>query len=118
MSSREIRDLAPDMQVKYNKFHDLCRRDLELIKHGIHVLLICTWRSGAEIRKMDGLGWKVCGCQHSLVGDKGLPRSKAFDVALLRYGKVIPCDGEFWDIVVKHAESVGLTKGCEGFHGD
>lgn len=117
MSSREIRDLAPDMQAKYNRFHDRCRRDLNLLKHGIHVLLTCTWRSGAEMRKMEGLGWNVCGCQHSLM-DKGLPCSKAFDVALLRYGKIVPCEGEFWDAVVAHAESVGLIKGCEGFHGD
>lgn len=120
MASREIRDLSKTTQVLYNKFHDLCRRDIQLLKHGIHVLLVCTYRSEEEQAKLYGLGLtttKACGCAHSTVNSKGLPESTAFDVALLRHGKIVPCEGPLWDSVVEHAKTVGLTKGCEGFHG-
>lgn len=113
MSSREVRDLNKAMQVKYNKFHDLCRRNLHLIKHGIQVILICTMRTKDEQNKLAGLGLadRSCPCAHSGVGGSG-----SFDVALLRYGKVVPCEGEFWTTVVELATSVGLKKGCGGFY--
>lgn len=109
MSSREIRDLSPGMQVKYNKFHDLCRRDLQLIKHGISVILTCTNRTKDEQNKLAGLGLgdRSCPCIHN---------GSAFDIALLRYGKVVPSEGEFWTLVAAHASSVGLRQGCGGFY--
>lgn len=109
MSSREIKDLSSSMQVKYNKFSDKCRRDLELVKHGISVILTCTNRSKDEQNKLAGLGLgdRSCPCIHS---------GSAFDVALLRYGKVVPSEGDYWAIVSAHADSVGLKKGCSGFY--
>lgn len=111
MSSREVRDLSPAMQIKYNKWHDLCRRDLELVKHGITIILTCTNRTKDEQNKLAGLGLgdRSCPCIHD---------GRAFDIAILRYGKVVSNEGEFWNIVVRHAESVGLKKGCGGFYGD
>ena len=109
MSSREIRELSPAMQIKYNRFHDLCRRDLDLVKHGVTVLLTCTNRTKDEQNKLAGLGLgdRSCPCIHN---------GTAFDVALLRYGKVIPSTGEYWDRVVLHAANVGLKDGCSGFY--
>ena len=109
MSSREIRDLTPSMQVKYNKFHDLCRRDLELVKHGVTTILTCTNRSKDEQNKLAGLGLgdRSCPCIHN---------GSAFDIALLRYGKVVSSTGEFWDIISGHARTVGLKVGCGGFY--
>lgn len=111
MASRELRDLNDSTRVKHDKFMDKCRRDLELLKHGISVILTCTNRSKDEQNKLAGLGLgdRSCPCMHN---------GSAFDVAVLRYGKVIPCEGEFWNTIVKHAETVGLTKGCEGFYGN
>lgn len=109
MSSREIRDLIPGMQIKYNKFHDLCRRDLELVKHGVTIILTCTNRSKDEQNKLAGLGLgdRSCPCIHN---------GSAFDIALLRYGKVVSSTGEFWDIIAGHARAVGLKVGCGGFY--
>ena len=120
MSSREIRDLSPETQKKYNKFYDAVRRDIGLVKHGVTVLLTCTYRSEEEQAKLFGLGLtpvKACACEHSATTPQGMPASTSFDVVMLRYGKVVPCEGMFWDGIIEHAKNAGLTKGCEGFHG-
>lgn len=114
MASREIRDLAPSTQILYNRFFDLCRRDVDLLKHGIQVLLICTKRTKEEEAKLYGLGItasKSCGCRHA--GQNG---STAFDVAVLRYGRIVDSGGAYWDQICTHADSVGLSRGCSGFH--
>lgn len=109
MASREIKDLTQSMQVKYNKFADRCRRDLDLVKHGIAIILTCTNRTKDEQNKLAGLGLgdRSCPCIHN---------GSAFDVALLRYGKVVPSDGEYWTAVCAHASAVGLKSGCGGFY--
>lgn len=113
MSSREIKDLTPSMQVKYNKFYDRVRRDVDLLKHGISIIVTCTARSQDEQNKLAGMGLseRSCPCIH-----RGKDGSSAFDIAVLRYGKVVASDGDYWDRIVAHAADVGLKLGCGGFY--
>lgn len=99
MASREIKDLSPAMQVLYNKFNDRCRRDTWLLKNGITVLLICTYRSNEEQDKLYAQGRTAPGpivtrakagkSKHNVALSDGTPSAEAFDVVPLRYGKQI-----------------------------
>ena len=113
MSSREIRDLSPTMQVLYNKFYDRCRRDVELLKSGVSVLLICTYRSKEEQAKISGGGSGKC--KFSTTTPDGKPSSSAFDVILLRYGVPLPSTAYAWELVCTHATEVGLKREFDGF---
>lgn len=107
--SREPADLSESVRIKYDKLVNLCRRDLELVKHGVTIILTCTYRSENAQNKLAGLGLgdRSCPCIHN---------GSAFDIALLRYGKVVPSEGEFWGLVCVHAANVGLKNGCGGFY--
>jgi hypothetical protein len=108
MASREVRDLSPAMQVKWNKFHDLCRRDKELLKHGIQIMLVCTKRSEEERNKLEALNDVK---YDPLDGN-------VFIIIMLQYGALAYGHGELWDKIVQHAKNVGLKWRREGFHGD
>lgn len=94
MTSREIRDLSPVMQALFNRFNDRVRRDQELQKEGISIILTCTYRSESECNK---------------IGERGKPKisripSEAFEIAMLKYGLITMIDKR----IVKHAQEVGL----------
>lgn len=94
MASREISKLSHEMQVLYNKLFDKCRRDTEMLKHGISILLTCTARNDLEREKL---------------GERGKSKishtpSEAFEIVVLKYGTIVPMADE----VVAHAASVGL----------
>lgn len=88
MASREISSLSKPMQVLYNKFFDKVRRDTDLQRQGVTVLLICTYRKEER--------------GHTLINRTP---SEAFEVIALRHGRVEPILPEE---VANHAESVGL----------
>jgi len=132
--SRDIKDLHPDVQVLYNKFHDRCRRDPWFLKNGITVLVTCTYRSPEEQDKLYAQGRTAPGrkvtnaragkSRHNARSADGTPASQAFDVVPLRYGKPVwgtsgngidedPTDDqkddlEVWQRVGAHGEAVGL----------
>lgn len=134
MASREIKDLSPEMQVLYNKFNDRCRRDTWLLKNGISILLICTYRSNEEQAKLYAQGRTAPGpivtrakagqSKHNCTTASGAPAAEAFDVVPLRAGKMIwgtagrginddPTDDdtndlEVWQRVGAHGVAVGL----------
>lgn len=134
MASREIKHLAPEVQVLYNRFHDRCRRDPWMLKEGITVLLICTWRSPEEQDQLYAQGRTAPGrivtnakagkSKHNVTTPEGEPAAEAFDVVPLRHGKPVwgtQGDGidendvddalddlEVWERVGAHGEAVGL----------
>lgn len=134
MPSRDIRDLHPELQVLYNKFHDRCRRDPWFVKNGITVLLTCTYRSNDEQAKLYAQGRSAPGrivtyakpgkSKHNATNGRGGPGALAFDVVPLRHGKCVwgtagngidedPTDDhkddlEVWQRVGAHGEAVGL----------
>lgn len=121
--SREIRDLSPEMQVMYNKFHDRIRRDTWFLKNGITILLTCTSRSDEEQAALYALGRTKPGkivtnakpgqSNHNAKTPQGKPASRAFDVVPLRHGKPVwgteGEDLEVWERVGAHGEAVGLV---------
>ena len=101
MTSREIRDLTPVMQAMFNRFNDRVRRDLELQKEGISIILTCTHRSEAECNK---------------IGERGKPKisripSEAFEIAMLKYGLIAMTDSR----IIAHAKEVGLEHHAGSF---
>ncbi len=119
MASREIRDLSPAMQVLYNKFNDRCRRDIELLKQGVAVLLICTYRSSEEQDKLYEQGRTLPGSivtnarggksKHNTVNVRGGPAAEAFDVVPVINGKAIwDSHNPAWQIIGAHGIAVGL----------
>lgn len=86
MSSREVRDLVPELQVLWNKLHDRVRRDVECQRRGITVLLICTHRDGRGKDKIERTP------------------SEAFELIVLRDGRLIDLGTE----IIKFANEVGL----------
>lgn len=128
MASREIRDLSPAMQVLYNRFFDRCRRDIELQKMGVTVLLICTHRSGAEQDALYAIGRTKPGkvvtnakagqSAHNAETPQGKPAAEAFDVVPLLHGKPVWVDHDdpatpedelwIWNRVGEHGQAVGL----------
>ena len=137
MASREIRDLSPEMQVLHNKFIDRCRRDTNLLKAGITILVTCTYRSSEEQNRLYAQGrtlpgrkvtWvKGGGSKHNHTTPQGKPDALAFDVVPLRHGKPIwglsgdgidddPTDDQTddldaWQRVGAHGVAVGLEWG-------
>lgn len=134
MTSREIKHLSPAMQVLYNKFYDRCRRDPWMLKNGVSVLLICTYRSAEEQAKLYAQGRTAPGrivtnakpgkSKHNTAAADGTPSAEAFDVVPLRHGKPIwgtsgdgideddsddhTDDLEVWQRVGEHGVAVGL----------
>lgn len=134
MSSREIRHLAPELQVLYNRFHDRCRRDTWMLRNGITILLTCTYRSDEEQNRLYAQGRSSPGrvvtnakagqSQHNATTPQGQPAARAFDIVPLRRGKPVwgtsgdgidddPSDDhtddlEVWQRVGAHGEAVGL----------
>lgn len=128
MASREIRHLSAAMQVLYNRFNDRCRRDVELLKMGVSVLLICTYRSNAEQEKLYAQGRTAPGkivtnakpgkSKHNAVDEYGEPAAEAFDVVPLLHGKPVWADKDdpetpedeawIWERVGEHGVAVGL----------
>lgn len=118
MSSREIRDLSPEMQVLYNKFADRCRRDTNLLKDGVSVLLTCTYRSNEEQTKLYEQGRTQPGhivtnakagkSKHNVTVN-GVPAAEAFDVVPLRNGKPVWDSADpAWQVIGAHGKAVGL----------
>lgn len=128
MASREIRHLSAAMQVLYNKFSDRCRRDVELLKLGVTVLLICTYRSNEEQEKLYAKGRTEPGAivtraklgksKHNAVDSHGDPAAEAFDVVPLLHGKpvwsseddpgTVEDEAWIWQRVGEHGVAVGL----------
>lgn len=128
MASREIKHLSPAMQVYYNKFADRCRRDVELLKLGVTVLLICTYRSNVEQDKLYAQGRTAPGAivtraragksKHNAVDARGEPAAEAFDVVPLLHGKPMWADKDdpstpedeawIWQRIGEHGVAVGL----------
>lgn len=118
MASRNIADLSPAMQVLYNKFNDRCRRDINLLKEGVSVLLTCTYRSAEEQDRLYAQGRTAPGrivtnakggkSKHNAVNAQGRPAAEAFDVVPLVHGKCEWDDPTLWEIIGAHGKAVGL----------
>jgi peptidoglycan L-alanyl-D-glutamate endopeptidase CwlK len=138
MASREIKHLSPALQILYNRFNDRCRRDEWMVRNGITVLLICTYRSSEEQDRLYAQGRTAPGRRvTNLRGGKSrhnatlpgtdTPAAEAFDVVPLRGGKPVWGTGgagtnedssddatndlEVWQRVGAHGEAVGLVWG-------
>lgn len=85
MTSREIKDLSPKLQVLWNKLNDKVRRDIELRKRDISILLTCTQRGDGKAKI-------------------SRTPSEAFEIITLLHGRVT----ELIPAIVQHAEEVGL----------
>lgn len=127
MASRAIGDLSPAMQVICNKHLALCKRDTELLKRGVEVILTCTYRSNEEQARLyaQGRDPNVPGpivtrarpgqSHHNKVDAKGKPAAEAYDVAIIVNGKAIWADNPttpenemmYWEIVGKHGKAAG-----------
>jgi hypothetical protein len=53
MTSREVRELSPKMQVLWNKFNDQVRRHTGIQKLKWQLLLTCTHRDGRSKHKIE-----------------------------------------------------------------
>jgi peptidoglycan L-alanyl-D-glutamate endopeptidase CwlK len=116
------------MQVLYNRFSDRCRRDVNLLKLGVSVLLICTYRSREEQDKLYAQGRTTPGAivtrakggqsAHNVETPQGAPAAEAFDVVPLLHGKPVWIDHDdpatpenelaIWQMIGAHAEAAGL----------
>lgn len=103
MTSREIKDLTPAMQVLWNKFHDRCRRDESLRRQGLVPIIMCTKLDKDEVNRRNG-------------GKTRLLTGEAFTIFLTQWG-VPTYDDENWREVIKNAEAVGLKHEKGEFHG-
>jgi peptidoglycan L-alanyl-D-glutamate endopeptidase CwlK len=134
MASREIRHLSPAMQVMFNKMHDRVRRDPWFQRAGVSMLLICTHRSNEEQAELFAQGRTKPGrivtrakpgkSAHNAETPQGEPAAEAFDVAMLRNGKItwgtsgdgidedpgddLRDDLEAWQRLGEHGKAVGL----------
>lgn len=128
MASREIRHLSTQMQILYNRFADRCRRDVELQKLGVTVLLICTFRDDEEQAKLYAQGRTAPGkvvtnakpgqSAHNAKTPQGEPAAEAVDVVPLVHGKPLwsmsddpttAVNEQFvWNRVGEHGQAVGL----------
>lgn len=128
MASRNIGDLSPTMQVLYNRFNDRCRRDTDLLKDGVAVLLTCTYRSDDEQTALYAQGRTAPGrivtrakpgkSKHNAVDVHGKPAAEAFDIVPLVNGKPLWTDHDdpataldelaVWERIGAHGLAAGL----------
>jgi peptidoglycan L-alanyl-D-glutamate endopeptidase CwlK len=119
MASRNIGDLSQAMQVLYNRFNDRCRRDLELLKLGVSVLLVCTYRSAAEQDALYAQGRTAPGAivtrakggqsKHNATTPQGRPAAEAFDVVPVVNGTPVWNDTDpAWQMIGANGVAVGL----------
>lgn len=129
MASREIKHLHPDVQVLHNKWYDRCRRDVELLKRGVTVLVTCTYRDEEEQARLYEQGRTKPGAivtnakpgqsKHNNKLPDGTPAALAFDFVPLLHGKPMwsavddpatpDVDEQWvWHRVGEHGEAVGL----------
>lgn len=94
MTSRELKALTQGLQVQFNKFHDRVRRDLELQKHKVTILLTCTHRDGRSKHKIERVP------------------SEAFEIIMLIDGRP---SGRISQELIDYAEAVGLKYDGESF---
>ena len=118
--SRNIGDLSPVMQALCQKHLDRCRRDLELKKRGVEVILTCTFRSAEEQARLYAQGRDpgVPGpivtnarpgqSAHNAADDRGTPKAEAYDVAILKDGKLAWNDSAVWELIGAHGVAAGL----------
>ncbi len=126
MASRSIGDLSPAMQVLCNRHLDRCRRDLELKKRGVEVILTCTYRDDEEQNRLYAQGRTTPGrivtnakagqSAHNHKTAQGKPAADAYDVLVLLHGKPVWVDDqttpenemELWEVVGAHGTAAGL----------
>jgi peptidoglycan L-alanyl-D-glutamate endopeptidase CwlK len=126
MASRSIGDLDPGTQVLCNRHLDRCRRDTELRRRGVDVILTCTHRDDDEQNRLYAQGRTAPGrivtnakagqSAHNRKTPQGKPASKAYDVALIVNGKALWADDpatpenemELWELVGQHGVAAGL----------
>lgn len=100
MPSRDPSDLSQSMQNMHRAFHERCAHDEWLVRNGITVQTICTFRSIAEQDALykqgrDGnpgpIVTKAKGGQshHNATDHNGRPAAEAFDVVPLRQGRAV-----------------------------
>lgn len=90
MASRKIEDLHPQLRLVAQQFLTECE------KQGLHVFLVCTYRSGEEQNRLYAQGRTAPGkivtrakagqSAHNFTLD-GKPAAKAFDIGVLLDGK-------------------------------
>ena len=86
MSSRDLNDLAPELQEIAIKFV----RDCKLA--GLDIVIICTSRSNAEQQAAYDAhlsNARPGESEHNKVNSMGKPASRAFDVGVIRAGKYV-----------------------------
>lgn len=115
MPSRNPDDLCIAIRPKYDAFMTECH------KRGIDVFNTCTYRTNWEQAELFAIGrtkpgkigtWANVGeSKHNMVLN-GKPAAQAFDVAILRYGKLVwdktKEDVLLWQIVGVIGEDCGL----------
>lgn len=120
MASRAIGDLSPAMQLLCNRHLDRCRRDPELRRRGVDVILTCTYRPDEEQARLYSQGRdpavpgpivtnaKAGQSAHNHKDAGGKPSAEAYDVAPLEAGKVAWGDSAAWDLIGAHGVAAGL----------
>ena len=91
MASRKIEDLHPTLQPICREFLRRCEA------RGLHVFLVCTYRSNAEQERLFAQGRTAPGhvvtraragqSAHNATTANGTPAAKAFDIGVLLNGK-------------------------------
>lgn len=128
MSSREIRDLSPAMQVLFNRFADRVRRDQDLVRQGVTMMITCTYRSNDEQAKLYAQGRTTPGAivtnakpgksKHNSATPQGAPAAQAVDILPLLHGKPMwsmkdvaatpENEKAIWDAIGAHGMAAGL----------
>ena len=113
MSSRDLKDLHPDIREKAEKFLHICS------KMGINLLITCTYRSNSEQADLYAKGRTAPGkivtyalpgeSNHNFVDASGKPAAKAFDVVPLVAGKPVwNASDPVWKVIGGIGTSLGL----------
>jgi peptidoglycan L-alanyl-D-glutamate endopeptidase CwlK len=116
MSSRKIEDLHKDLQPLATEFMRRCDAD------GLHVFLVCTYRSGDEQNALYDQGRTKPGAivtraragqsAHNNTDAQGKPAAKAFDIGVLLNGKY---DGEGKSPDWQKAGKIGMDLGLNWY---
>lgn len=121
MSSRDIRDLCPELQCLFHKFAERLK-ELE-----VEFIVTCTYRSKIEQDALYAQGRTKPGkivtnarggqSKHNMVDDKNNPASRAFDIVPLINGKPDwNIKNESWAVAARVGDGLGLEWGGSWIH--
>ncbi len=101
---RSASELTPEMQILYAQF------ETEMFKAGIQYILTCTYRSQEEQDRLYALGRTEPGTKVTWVKKSRHTDREAFDIAILKDGKITWKTEDYSD-AGRIGEEVGLVWG-------